>query len=49
MDESLMEDLWFLEEHRQVGYMNFKLQSDLSIKIIDLFDWSDSETNQIVC
>ena len=47
MNEAWMEGIWFLEEHGLVDYVNFKLQSDLSIKIMDLFDWLDSETNQI--
>ena len=38
-----------LEEHELVGYVNFELQSNLSIKMMDLFDWLDSETYQKVC
>ena len=47
MNEVLMDSIWFLEEHGLIGYVNFKYRSDLLIKIVDLFDWSDSETNQI--
>ena len=47
IDGDLMEGIRFLEEHGLVGYVNFKLQRDLSIKKMDFFDWTNSETNQI--